>query len=505
MIKPKIDFLPGQQPHFERLLKIESKNKFSIDNSSPGAGKTEMGLKRGEERGLEIIVVCPVNVVSVWQERSQKYNINCTIYKYGDLAGTIKSQPRCKFLTRNLENKLKLTDEEEPIYQVTVDLINLVNKGCLFIFDECQALKNVSAQSAAAATICRYINNTNTKTRYTFLSATFFDKQEFAVNIFKVMGIITEDKLIITDKLKGCQQAIDFCLKLDQLITEKVVDYYNLNMGYSRYPLEDINNCLYDLFIKVVMPNCSSSIQDSININGFNYFVYLSQTWVDFENKQIKALNKMIKEENNNKMNQTQKKIEQGMCEAVSELATMLLKEKKQRKIIIYTNFKISVTLLTSLLSDYNPLLLVGDTKQKDRPNIINSFNANNDKYRLLTCSMKVASQGIELDDKYGDFERVSLALPTYSILNLIQASGRTERKTSKSKSTFYCVWPANTSALLPIYDALAKKTTVLTDLGKTYKFPSEYENKISVAPPNCPKMDHSVLIKINKLSIHLF
>ena len=64
-----------QEPHYARILHNLDRNNIYFDASITGEGKTEVSLFLAQQQNLNILVICPLNVVDVWETRVKKYRL----------------------------------------------------------------------------------------------------------------------------------------------------------------------------------------------------------------------------------------------------------------------------------------------------------------------------------------------------------------------------------------------------------------------------------------------
>jgi hypothetical protein len=132
---------------------------------------------------------------------------------------------------------------------------------------------------------------------------------------------------------------------------------------------------------------------------------------------------------------------------------------------------------------DYKPLVLTGSVNKDRRQDLINKFQEPNTKHRVIIAIIKVASTGIDLDDKYGDYPRYAFSSPNYNILDLHQLTRRFVRLDSQSPATFRFFYGSVAKKEMSILNALSRKTDVMKDtlegqVSENIKFPGEYDDE---------------------------
>ena len=180
-------------------------------------------------------------------------------------------------------------------------------------------------------------------------------------------------------------------------------------------------------------------------------------------------------------------KIESAKINVVARLAREKLEENSHNKVILSLNYRDGIERLSELLKEYNPLILTGKiTNQKTRDCIVEAFQEDNEKYRLLIMITTVGSVGLDLDDKYGDWERWMFIIPDYRFLEKYQATGRIARLDTKSKPHLRFVYLQGIFvAETKLLDAIQKQSKIASELlaGENNiafpgDLPSEYEEE---------------------------
>ena len=108
--QPKIITLkPNQVDHAARIQSILEKNKFWIDGSETGTGKTYVTGYIAQQNNFELFIICPVVAFSGWEAISSEYKIPIRFMSsYEGFRSTRGKQPKHGYLTRN-----DYTEEQE--------------------------------------------------------------------------------------------------------------------------------------------------------------------------------------------------------------------------------------------------------------------------------------------------------------------------------------------------------------------------------------------------------
>lgn len=151
--------------------------------------------------------------------------------------------------------------------------------------------------------------------------------------------------------------------------------------------------------------------------------------------------------------------------------------------------YKDGIRHLVDRLEKFNPLVINGDVNSmEERERRIDSFNKSDD-HNLLICNIRVASSSISLDDQKGNKPRIMFILPTYCLMDSMQAQFRIYRAQTKSDAEI--IYPYFYSAKENksfrkeenILTGIAKKSLFMkkmtSDKLQTLKYPNEFPIKI--------------------------
>ena len=337
------------------------------------------------------------------------------------------------------------------------------------------------------------------KSRIILLSGSPIDKKVQVIHFFRALGIMTHEKLSAFNPQtwqmmwRGMREIEDYCLEnWGQTEVQLIKQQFPLGEPRDR----ELEEYCYKLFRQLVKKNISSSmnpLQVKTAIHKRNAFYkleiehevdllqkgvdLLSSTTrfngntVDFGNNGIDSLRGVIR---------ALTMIETAKISLFVRVAQSALEENHYNKVVICVNYTETINDLMDLLADYNPLRMDGSLSAKQRGNVIKSFQAPDNCYRLLIGNLSVCSTGIDLDDQDGRFPRICLVSPNYSTITLYQLSHRFQRANTKSDATIHFMF-CKEATELPILNALARKSNIMkeiTDKQVEYGvvFPGDYE-----------------------------
>jgi superfamily II DNA or RNA helicase len=117
---------------------------------------------------------------------------------------------------------------------------------------------------------------------------------------------------------------------------------------------------------------------------------------------------------------------------------------EKGNNVAVFVNFKETIDQLSRRLGDIPHAIIDGSPEHvRKRDGYIHSFE--HDLFRVALVNVAAGSEAIGLRDLRGVFPRIGLVSPTFSARTMRQLFGRLPRDGSKSHSTYYVVFAADT------------------------------------------------------------
>ena len=171
-------------------------------------------------------------------------------------------------------------------------------------------------------------------------------------------------------------------------------------------------------------------------------------------------------------MTRARQKIELFKAPAVCAMVKDLIEEGNS--VFIAVNFTETLKFMETELK--TTCTIRGGQNDITRRGNIDSFQ--NDKSRVIIGIIQACREGLNLQDLNGNFPRVALIMPTYSVFDLKQVLGRVHRAGGKSKSIQYLIYAAGVDieeSVCSSLDAKLKRMDTLMD--------GEVDGTISVAP----------------------
>ena len=467
-----------QKPFFFKLIDHLTYNPLYIDTSIMGSGKTSVTTVvskylYNKYNFKYMVVIYPKNGSLVWEEFYNK------IFK-GD--NKIKYCGMTYDMFRK-DNKLVKYDEKQEKFEPTLKWKRYCKEGVFLIFDEAYKLKNKTAQNEVANTLLQELYKT--KSKVTFLSgATMIDKPEQIPRYCKLFNIIKKNKLARYDInegyiLTGLDELLQYCVKNCNMTRDQYRYYFDELSSMTRVKnkknFNDLVSLIYKEYILKKLQFTMPEQKKSVNLYQKNIYYIVSEKEEELLSDKLNKVSKRVKY---NGDDVDLKRINWGELTndlkelEVAKIKTFMVrviksKLKLKKKVIIMLTYKEGIKFLVDNLEEFHPLVINGDVNSmEERKKRIKKFNTN-DKYNLLICNIRVASNSISLDDQVGDKERIMFILPTYCLMDCMQAEYRVYRLKTKSDATV--IYPY-------FYSNSEKKTfrreeNILTGIAKKAKF----------------------------------
>jgi hypothetical protein len=483
----QIHLYPSQIQHFEKLKCLHQQFPFAIDLSMLGSGKTYTSTFLALQQDYKyVIVICPVSVAPKWKHMKDEYGLPLhSVLSYQGLRSNKFKQPKHGFLHRRdlsdfVPDEFGIMREIEKVeFSPTPLYKEMVKEGVLLILDEIQHIKNISVQFHAASEMIREITVSKienvgfpipasnqqairfrvkqgddfksecTKSRVLLLSGSPMDKKEHALHLFRSLGIMLSDRVaqqnIHTRELewRGMREIHNFCSLIKECPQKPFFE------SFEKYAFTLFQSVFKPATSSYMLPPKSEFILDKRNAY---YNVDLEAT--EILKRGLKGLKFASNFDGVNVNLNTAEMggamaavmrslqiIETGKINMFARIAREALTNSTQSKVVIAVNFSETIDDLKNLLEDFNPLILRGSTTVLNRGKLLKDFEEASTRKRLLIANLTVASSGIDLDDKHGDFPRHAFVSPNYSTITSYQFGFRFLRADTKSNTKVHFVF----------------------------------------------------------------
>lgn len=472
----------NQVLHANNFLEKLKTNVGIQEGSGTGCGKTFIMIYIARKLNLPIFLVAPPGVLlEKWKELAIIFNVKViSILSYGVLAGQRGKDVSHGYLNRQLvksDNKRGVNE-----FRTSKKFNKAVKKEMLLIFDESHWSKNKkSSRSLASYALCKEVArqfkaNKDLKTRIAVVSASPGDKAEQAISLCKMLGLVTQDTMynwnIGTREMEytGYKDLIDYCKNIDKEKTSEITS------RRSNYKKKEIETTIFELYTELIKYQVTQELVLKREGKYNNIFCKLNKEDNEKLSLCVKGLKEII---NLDGTSEGYGKIEAyglgryqlilGEAEAakINKLAqrvTSRLQNTKNNKMVIYVNKRDSIERLVKILSEYtdNVLQIHGNVSIEDRIKVMKSFQAPNNKCRVLIVMLGVGIEGLDYDDKDGRFIREVFYITKCHFIKEYQATGRVDRMDTKSIPIINNVFAQGDNEVeLKLLDLLAQKTMV--------------------------------------------
>jgi hypothetical protein len=500
---------PYQQDHINRMVEVLSRSAFALDLSMLGTGKTYATTKMAMHhlRMKHMVIVSPVSVKAKWQHMKATYGapISSCLSFCETKSRRFKQPKHGLLIRRDYEEVARVERNGNKIMRERVDFsptqlyADMVREGTLLVLDEIQNVKNMSVQHTACAALMKEIVDSGGRSRVVLLSGSPIDKQQQVVTLFHFLGILPPGRQLCEFSEgfgrgfvpTGILDVETFCKELEP--SSKVYQ------GRKRCRDErSCNQYAYELFQGVFKGKLAHSMQPPVlqqtlvKRNGF--FHIESEADMQLLTKGVEMLSRVC---GFNHQNQTinfggrsgaevmrtislaLQQIETAKTATLARLARKSLLSSPGRKVALCVNYCATVTDLSRLLADFDPLVVNGALGCKRRAERIEQFQAPDSSRRLIICNVTVCSSGIDLDDKHGGFPRDVYISPMYNTITLYQLCHRFLRMDTRSSSNIYMVYGVG-AVEQRVLDALGLKSRVMKEttedqVAAGIQFPGDY------------------------------
>lgn len=484
---------PNQIPHFIRCCEIFTRHHGMVDTSRMGLGKSIIKAALSRYYNLPLFIIGPLTSFVGWKDVQDKYALDVIeMIGYQSLRSVKGKQPRHEYLTRH-------ETEKGVRFEVTEKFTRLVESGILLVIDEFHHIKNDSDQHRACRAMTMEIMRVGGLSRFSLLSGSPVDKEEHVVNLLRLIGYIQSTQLSEYNKeraelhLIGAQELIDVCRYFDPEGTDEV-------LSSCPFDHKSVPTLCFRLYIDVLQDQITSAMHsnkedhDLKNVRN-GYFNMSPQAEADYQT----AINEMSAAARFNPVLQTIHRrsanfgaittalmhSERAKLEIFERITRKYLNDRSepgilQKKVIIFLNFIPNILDLAERLKDCNPLVMYGETPASERGNIIAKFQQPDNQYCVAIMNPRVGGESTNFPDLDGRFLRVTLYSPDHDVTKMHQASGRTCREGSKSRSDIIIVYGKIGMRETSILNALARKSDVMRltlkdQVEDGIRFPGDY------------------------------
>lgn len=495
-----------QVAHFRRIRNILSSWFVALDNSDCGSGKTVVTTAVALSMGLSLIVIAPPGVVhNQWRETAKRYGVPLLgVMSYERLRMASSTQPETALVRRLSSDELSERGNAAPsAFEHTPFFSRLLDHGILLVFDEFHMLKTdrTLRVETAHCLIRALVHKPSTVSRACLLSATPCDKFENAVSLLKMLGLLTHNTLLP----EGIVEIAEIAREIDSLtLSANTAEYGGQIETFRRMKPKRAALFAYEVYRDIFGPWLRSTALPSsptmtmasttsswslrsggypsmrgktevmvhLRLNGFYNFppednVRLKRAYDAFSSSIDDNGSTPETDAAKHQRSQSLIEMEFAKVNTLARLTRERLNDQVKHphaKVILYLNFRAPLDALVYALSSYAPLVLNGDTSDKERVRGVAIFQKPSDEARLIIAHPSVGGVGVNLDDTDGGYPRVQFACPSFKFISLHQLMGRVARASTMSNSESYIVFSNAVPEELRMIDNLSRKALRMKD-----------------------------------------
>mgnify|MGYP002393102404 CR=1 FL=1 len=472
---------PFQEKWIDKSIEIDSWNGGHVDTSQMGAGKSFVAFHNARAQKLPILVIAPKSARYTWIKWFKKHGIVFRGFiPYSMLGGKtnkseshVISEIKHGLLVR--EDWVDSNGHRQVRFIPTSKLQRLLDQGTMFVIDESQNLKRRTALVTKAAHALMDVVRMSTISKWSFLSGTLADKPEFATNVFRLIGLIKHNEIVHSGigghskyEDSGLQDIVEFARALDEDTTRRVIGYRNLETMKAT----SARSLAVDLYVNVIKTHISGGVIPEIyyDLDAANGEYEMTQVELNAFARALESFLDAVGYDSttgtidtqNMKLDQYGTAINTIHDSLVNPTIRAVLTELQQpgRKCVIFCTYNSTVSDMRGKFRQINidPIVIDGFVKSDDRGPLIDLFNEDRHQ-RVIILKTKIGATNISLHDTDGRYPRTSFIMPTFDMINTVQAAYRIYRVGLMSDAKVRIVYPRNNVSLLKkIFQSMADK-----------------------------------------------
>lgn len=462
--------LPHQIEWFNTIVtRFRNGELVVLDTSKMGLGKTYGPLFAAQTFRLPLFVVGPASSVSTWDTACNTHGIQkVAYYSYQGLAGTETKGTSCIYLTRQDERACEKSNgasgARTTVYEPTQELINLLHRGVIFVFDEIQDITSGGGNTyhKAILAIMNTLRTYPNAARAFFLSATPIKSEKEILTFLPLLGCLTPGLAMLgpakREKIKlsfrermldhGLGEMYTFCKKYEPDLTEEIIDAAyddkTPKKGKSAANAALAKRVAIDLYAKVIGKHVGGYMKkmESEEFKCYFYNLYTPLSSTSYA-AITRAINDFEKEVYYNPVSGLIERppgkgfggdiaalqaIHSCLIESLYFQVMRQFREKPNSKALIFTYFLQNIEELEYLFTGLFPVAVIdGSSKPAERQRIADSFRFPGGP-RVLICNGKTGSVGLSMHSVTPGLEIHAYSLPFWNIIICHQQTGRIYR-----------------------------------------------------------------------------
>lgn len=485
-----------QTAHYTRCKRMVELYGLYMDQSVMGSGKTYVALALAQSLGLSLMVVGPKSSLGMWEEKAKEYHVPVlTTLSFQSLTGMGKGQPKHGMLVKNRE-KDEHGDETTSYapHPTWVEQCK-TTQGLLLVVDEAHNCKNPGNKEKAVAALVKAVREARAggaKAYYALLSASLMDNDHMCIQFLRILGFYTRRSLM--DNLHGTRPGYDEIVRACRAVAPQATQALAHPPAIQVAPAV-LHENVYHLFTQAVLPALSSSMPDPVLPSKMTNVYYKvlnpvlnarlqksqaglaqavrfdpTQQTVRMDSSSIAAVNRACMDH------------EWALAEVAVREAWSWLEKVPTGKVVVFTNYKQTLYFVHHHLekAGVKAVKYEGKMTTGQRVAAVRAFQED-DSTRAFVSNLSCGGVSISLHDVLAPRPRLVLIFPTYKILDVYQATGRTVRRGMCTEADVRMIY-SDDFPLLHMFNALAKKTGVLKEVNKgstdqtRRKYPGEFD-----------------------------
>ncbi len=322
----------------------------------------------------------------------------------------------------------------------------MIDEGRLFVFDEMDSLKNHRTQTSKAShAIIRTIVTRRTKSRVLLLSALPASDQSHALTLMQLLGIVHSETFVEYNKSTkiynptGIQEVINWCYQINPTLTREIINRHSTSnkKGFLQMGAE--------LYRQIISDRLSSCMPADNSVDIRNGYYPIGKESLEILKRGQGMLRRAVRYRNDESLTQHRtinwgmitkgiKLLGKSKLRIMAKMAKFYMTSNPLSKGVICVWFVSHIKWLAEALKEYGTETYYGGIEMKQRPRVLERFQYPNSSSRIIIINPTVGGKGISLDDQDGNHPRWMLLMPDYRIMDLVQCTGRVDRKSTISK-----------------------------------------------------------------------
>ena len=421
--------LPYQVDSFNRLVTAVRTYGVGQDSSETGVGKTHVACATCKELGLRPAVVCPKNLIPVWQKTCRAWGLPDPLFimNYEQIR-----TGKTSFLSWEQSRRARLASWKVPA-------------GTLLILDEvhrCAGQNSLNSKLLTAVrrygipTLCLSATAADSPLKLKALGYVLrlHDGGESFWKFCATHGCIKNYWGGVEFPKGAARPGSRRATQIERARQGLAKLHESIFQGISGNPPKGARVRIADL---------GDAFPETLITAEAYDFGDLSGAYQNFEQKDAKAAKPSEGEGEDSPlvaMLRARQAAELLKAPGLAEMAADAVEEGQS--VVIFVNFKATLAALRGLIPELP--VIEGDTPMDERAAVLRRFGA--DEFRIVAVNLATAGEGLDgLQDLRGEFPRLTLISPGFSAVQIKQALGRVHRANAKTKSIQRIVFAAGT------------------------------------------------------------